>query len=81
MQTTKIAHGAVEPIEKVIFTIRGEKVILDADLAATEPVGSQFHPAVHAAAGGVVAASGSAQSLGPLFSSSFWFTSLPPLDS
>jgi len=35
MKTTKITYGVTEPIEKIIFTIRGEKVILDADLAAT----------------------------------------------
>jgi phage regulator Rha-like protein len=35
MNTSKITYGAGRPIEKVIFTIRGEKVILDADLAAT----------------------------------------------
>lgn len=35
MKTTKVTYGAVKPIEKVIFTIRGEKVIFDSDLAAT----------------------------------------------
>ena len=35
MKTTKITYEAAKPIEKIIFTIRGEKVILDADLAET----------------------------------------------
>ena len=36
MKKTKITYGAQpKPIEKVIFTIRGEKVIFDSDLAAT----------------------------------------------
>ena len=35
MKTTKITYGATKPIENVIFTVRGEKVILDRDLAAT----------------------------------------------
>lgn len=35
MTTTQITYQAAKPIEKIIFTIRGEKVILDADLAAT----------------------------------------------
>ncbi|MBM3858368.1 MAG: ORF6N domain-containing protein [Verrucomicrobia bacterium] len=41
MKTTKITYGSVKPIEKVIFTIRGEKVILDADLAATYGVATK----------------------------------------
>lgn len=36
MTKNKITYGAApKSIEKIIFTIRGEKVILDADLAAT----------------------------------------------
>ena len=35
MKTTKVTYQAIQPIEKVIFTVRGEKVILDFDLATT----------------------------------------------
>ncbi len=34
MTETKITYGGIQPIERVIFTVRGEKVILDFDLAA-----------------------------------------------
>lgn len=35
MKSTKLTRQTIEPIERVIFTIRGDKVILDFDLAAT----------------------------------------------
>jgi len=33
MTTTEITYQAIQPIEKVIFTVRGQRVMLDADLA------------------------------------------------
>ena len=36
-----ITYGTAKPIEKTIFTIRGEKVILDRDLAATYGVATK----------------------------------------
>ena len=41
MKPAAITYEAAKPIEKTIFTIRGEKVILDADLAATYGVATK----------------------------------------
>ena len=33
MKSAKITYGTTQPIENIIFTVRGERIILDADLA------------------------------------------------